>query len=112
VDTVSAENSGAFKHFDAMYTKAMGRPATTNVYAPMAYDMLIVLALAMEAAGRARPWRRSTQDPRHCHRRARRFDLRRRQGGAGEEAEDQLRRRSSKLDFDSTVTCRRTSAST
>jgi len=29
----------------------MGRPATTNVYAPMAYDMLIVLALAMEAAG-------------------------------------------------------------
>lgn len=51
VDTVSAENGAAFRHFDAMYTKAMGRPASTNVYAPMAYDMLIVLALAMEAAG-------------------------------------------------------------
>jgi len=51
VDTVSAENSAAFKHFDAMYTKAMGASATTNVYAPMAYDMMIVLALAMEAAG-------------------------------------------------------------
>jgi branched-chain amino acid transport system substrate-binding protein len=51
VDTVSAENSAAFKHFDAMYTKAMGKSATTNVYAPMAYDMLITLALAMEAAG-------------------------------------------------------------
>jgi len=51
VDTVSAENAPAFKHFDAMYTKAMGRSALTNVYAPMAYDMAISLALAMEAAG-------------------------------------------------------------
>ena len=51
VDTVSAESGGAFKHFDAMYTKAMGRSALTNVYAPMAYDMAISLALAMEAAG-------------------------------------------------------------
>lgn len=51
VDTVSAESGGAFKHFDAMYTKAMGRSALTNVYAPMAYDMAITLALAMEAAG-------------------------------------------------------------
>ncbi len=51
VDTVSSENSAAFKHFDAMYTKAMGKSGLTNVYAPMAYDMLISLALAMEAAG-------------------------------------------------------------
>jgi branched-chain amino acid transport system substrate-binding protein len=51
VDTVSSENSAAFKHFDAAYTKAMSKPATTNVYAPMAYDMMVVLALAMEAAG-------------------------------------------------------------
>ncbi len=51
VDTVSSENSAAFKHFDAMYTRAMGRSALTNVYAPMAYDMGISLALAMEAAG-------------------------------------------------------------
>ena len=51
VDTVSSENGAAFKHFDAIYTKAMGRSALTNVYAPMAYDMMICLALAMEAAG-------------------------------------------------------------
>ena len=29
----------------------MGRSALTNVYAPMTYDMMICLALAMEAAG-------------------------------------------------------------
>lgn len=51
VDSVSSESSGAFKQFDAAYNKAMGRSALTNVYAPMAYDMVIVLALAMEAAG-------------------------------------------------------------
>lgn len=51
VDTVSNESGAAFRHFDAAYTKAMGRGAATNVYAPMAYDSLIVLALAMEAAG-------------------------------------------------------------
>lgn len=51
VDTVSNESGGAYRHFDALYTKAMGRPASTNVYAPMAYDMVIGLALAMEAAG-------------------------------------------------------------
>lgn len=51
VDSVSNESSGAFKRFDAAYTKAMGASALTNVYAPMAYDMLVVLALAMEVAG-------------------------------------------------------------
>lgn len=51
VDTVSNESGAAYKHFDALYAKAMGRPASTNVYAPMAYDMVIGLALAMEAAG-------------------------------------------------------------
>ena len=51
VDSVSNESSAAFKHFDAAYTKAMGSSALTNVYAPMAYDMLVVLALAMEVAG-------------------------------------------------------------
>jgi len=54
VDTVSSENGAAFKHFDAIYTKAMGRSALTNVYAPMTYDMMICLALAMEAAGKPR----------------------------------------------------------
>ena len=51
VDSVSNESSAAFKRFDAAYTKAMGSSALTNVYAPMAYDMLVVLALAMEVAG-------------------------------------------------------------
>ena len=51
VDTVSNENSAAFKHFDGLYQKAMGKPASSNVYAAMTYDMVISLALAMEAAG-------------------------------------------------------------
>lgn len=51
VDTVSNENSPAFKHFDGLYQKAMGKPASSNVYAAMTYDMVISLALAMEAAG-------------------------------------------------------------
>ncbi len=51
VDSVSNESSAAFKRFDTAYTKALGSSALTNVYAPMAYDMLITLALAMEVAG-------------------------------------------------------------
>lgn len=51
VDSVSNESSGAFKRFDAAYMKALGVSALTNVYAPMAYDMVITLALAMEVAG-------------------------------------------------------------
>jgi branched-chain amino acid transport system substrate-binding protein len=51
VDSVSNESSAAFKRFDAIYNKALGVSALTNVYAPMTYDMVISLALAMEAAG-------------------------------------------------------------
>ena len=51
VDSVSNESGAAFKRFDAAYMKALGVSALTNVYAPMAYDMLITLALAMEVAG-------------------------------------------------------------
>ena len=51
VDTVSNEKSASYAHFDAAYTKATGKPASTNIYAAMAYDMVISLALAMEAAG-------------------------------------------------------------
>ncbi len=51
VDTVSNEKSPAYAHFDAAYTKASGKPASTNVYAAMAYDMVVSLGLAMEAAG-------------------------------------------------------------
>ena len=51
VDTVSNEKSASYSHFDAAYTKATGKPASTNIYAAMTYDMVISLALAMEAAG-------------------------------------------------------------
>jgi len=51
VDTISNENSAAWAHFDAAYTKATGKSASTNVYAAMTWDMVICLALAMEAAG-------------------------------------------------------------
>ncbi|QRM32243.1 ABC transporter substrate-binding protein [Microvirga sp. VF16] len=51
VDSVSNEASTAFKSFDAAYRKAMNQPGSTNVYAAIAWDMVIVLALAMEAAG-------------------------------------------------------------
>ena len=37
--------------FDALYTKVTGKAGSTNVYAAMTYDMAIVLALAIEAAG-------------------------------------------------------------
>jgi branched-chain amino acid transport system substrate-binding protein len=51
VDAVSSENAPSYKNFDAAYMKATGKPASTNVYAAMTYDMVICLALAMEAAG-------------------------------------------------------------
>ena len=51
VDTVSSETSPSYKNFDAAYMKATGKPASSNVYAAMTYDMVISLALAMEAAG-------------------------------------------------------------
>lgn len=51
VDTVSNEKSAAYAHFDAGYEKSTGKPASTNIYAAMAYDMVIALGLAMEAAG-------------------------------------------------------------
>ncbi|HLI11752.1 MAG TPA: ABC transporter substrate-binding protein [Alphaproteobacteria bacterium] len=51
VDTIPNEDSAAFKHFDALYRKTMGGPGSANLYAAMAYDMVIVLALAMEVAG-------------------------------------------------------------
>ncbi|WP_029003798.1 ABC transporter substrate-binding protein [Azorhizobium doebereinerae] len=51
VDSISNEGSDAFKAFDAAYQKAMGQPGLSNVYAAMTWDMVVVLALAMEAAG-------------------------------------------------------------
>ena len=51
VDSVSNEKSASYAHFDSLYKKATGKAGSTNVYAAMTYDMAIVLALAMEAAG-------------------------------------------------------------
>lgn len=51
VDSISNEGSAAYKAFDAAYQKTMGQPGANNVYAAMTWDMVVVLALAMEAAG-------------------------------------------------------------
>lgn len=51
VDSVSNETARSFAHFGAKYQQATGQPGNSNVYAAMTYDMVITLALAMEAAG-------------------------------------------------------------
>jgi branched-chain amino acid transport system substrate-binding protein len=51
VDSVSNEKAASYKALDAAYQKATGKPLSTNVYAAMTYDMVMCLALAMEAAG-------------------------------------------------------------
>lgn len=51
VETVSNEKSTAYTSFDAAFQKASGKPAASNIYAAMAYDMVIATALAAEAAG-------------------------------------------------------------
>lgn len=51
VDSVSNENAASFKALDAAYQKAEGKSVLTNVYASMTYDMVIVIGLAMQAAG-------------------------------------------------------------
>lgn len=51
VDTVSNEKSAAYAHFDRGYAKATGKAASTNIYAAMAYDMMVGLGLALELAG-------------------------------------------------------------
>jgi branched-chain amino acid transport system substrate-binding protein len=51
VESVSNENAASFKALDAAYQKATGKPLSTNVYAAMTYDMVVCIALAMEAAG-------------------------------------------------------------
>lgn len=51
VDSVSNEGSAAFATYDAAYRKAMSAPGTVNVNGAMVWDMVTVLALAIEAAG-------------------------------------------------------------
>jgi branched-chain amino acid transport system substrate-binding protein len=50
VDTVPNETSQAYKLFDEVYRKEMGQPGSTNSFAAMTWDMVTVLALAIEAA--------------------------------------------------------------
>ncbi len=50
VDTVPNESATAYKLFDDTYRKIMGQPGSTNSFAAMTWDMVTVLALAMEAA--------------------------------------------------------------
>ena len=51
VDSVSNENAASFKAYSDAYQKSTGKPGSTNVYAAMTWDMVMCLALAMEAAG-------------------------------------------------------------
>ena len=50
-DSVPDVDGPAFKAFDAGYQKAMGTSGLANVYAAMCYDMVNVLALALQKAG-------------------------------------------------------------
>ncbi|WP_342128466.1 ABC transporter substrate-binding protein [Hydrogenophaga sp. OTU3427] len=51
VESVVNEGAAAYKQFATQYEAAMGKPAASNVYAAMCFDMVNVLALAVEAAG-------------------------------------------------------------
>jgi branched-chain amino acid transport system substrate-binding protein len=52
VDSIANETAPSYKAFDEAYRKAMGgQPGQSNVYAAMTWDMVHVLALAIEAAG-------------------------------------------------------------
>jgi branched-chain amino acid transport system substrate-binding protein len=50
-DSVPDADGAAFKAFDAGYQAATGAAGSSNVYAAMCYDMVMVLALAMQKAG-------------------------------------------------------------
>lgn len=51
IDIIMNDGSAALERFNAMYSEAMGQPGSSNLYATMCYDMVLVLALAIEAAG-------------------------------------------------------------
>ncbi len=51
VDSVSNEQAPSFAAYDAAHRTATGQPGASNVYAAMTWDMVMTLALAMEAAG-------------------------------------------------------------
>ena len=51
VDSVANEQAQSFARFDAAHRKRQSQPGSSNVYAAMTYDMVMTLALAIEAAG-------------------------------------------------------------
>ena len=51
VETVANEAAPSYAKFATAYQAATGNDAGSNIYASMTYDMMIVWALAMEAAG-------------------------------------------------------------
>ncbi len=51
VDTVSNVDAASYKDLSGRYQKAAGQALSDNVYAAMAYDMVISLALATHKAG-------------------------------------------------------------
>jgi branched-chain amino acid transport system substrate-binding protein len=51
VDSVSNEKAPSYARFAEKYKAATGNDASSNLYAAMTYDMAIVWALAMQAAG-------------------------------------------------------------
>lgn len=53
VESISNESAKSFEAYDAAYRKAMSQPGLGNAYAAMTWDMVVVLALAIEAAGKS-----------------------------------------------------------
>jgi branched-chain amino acid transport system substrate-binding protein len=50
-DLVVARESPSYPAYDEAYRKQMGQPGEANIYAAMTWDMLVALALAIEATG-------------------------------------------------------------
>jgi branched-chain amino acid transport system substrate-binding protein len=51
VSSMVEEGSPTFAEYDGVYRKATGQPGNSNKYGAMCWDMMNVLALAMEVAG-------------------------------------------------------------
>jgi branched-chain amino acid transport system substrate-binding protein len=51
LEAVSNETARSYAAYDELYQTILGQPGKANVYAAMAYDMMIVMGLAIEAAG-------------------------------------------------------------
>jgi branched-chain amino acid transport system substrate-binding protein len=49
-DLVVAKESPSYPPYEEAYRKQMGQPGESNIYAAMTWDMLVALALAIEAA--------------------------------------------------------------